>query len=102
MRRTIYFYLVLSVAVLALNACDNSRKQILGKWKTQSGDVVWEFSGNGNFSNGSTTGRYRFGDNNRLKIQTTAATFVYQLEYQGDRMIWKDPNGSKMELIKIK
>ncbi len=102
MRMKPSLYLVLLAALFALGGCDNSRKRIVGKWKAESGEVVWEFSGNGTLSSGGTPGRYTLGDNNRIKIQTGAATFVYQLEYEGERMIWKDPNGSKMTLSRIK
>jgi len=102
LHKTIIFSVVLLAVLFALGGCDNSRKQIVGRWKVESGETVWEFSSNGTLLTDGTPGRYTLGDNNRIKIQTSAATFVYQLEFQGDRMIWKDPNGSKLELSKIK
>ena len=86
--------------MLGLAGCDNSKAQLVGKWK--SGEVVWDFSSNGTLTTDGTPGRYSFGDNKRIKIQTGAATFVYQLEIQGDRMTWKDPGGSSLELTKIR
>ncbi len=93
------------VFLFALAGCDRTRKQLVGKWKAESGgsgESAWEFFDNGTLSAGGSPGRYTFGDNNRLKIQTTTATFVYQFEFSGDRMTWKDPNGSRMELTRIK
>lgn len=99
MRKT---FSVLLLALFALSACEDSRKKLVGKWKVESTDTVWEFSPNGTLTTNETPGRYTFGDNNRIKIQTGPATFVYQLEFQGEHMIWRDPNGSTMELSKIK
>lgn len=96
---------VLALLLLALVACDSSRKQIVGKWKTASGaeEMVWEFSPGGAVTMGGTPGRYSFGDNQRLKIETRAATFVYQIEFTGsDRMTWTNPSGAKTELQRVK
>jgi len=103
MRKRIPILLALAAVLFALQACDTSRKQIVGKWKAEgSNEVVWEFFGNGSLSTGGSPGRYSFGDGQRVKIQTQSATFVYQLEFQDDRMIWKDPNESKMEFRRMK
>ena len=94
--------LALLAAIFALAGCGDLHQQIAGKWKTGSGEVVWEFFANGVVTTDGAPGRYSFGDNNRIKIQTGAATFVYQLELQGDRMILKDAKGSAFELNRIK
>ena len=102
--RTIRPVIISCLAVLlAFASCNPSRKQIVGKWKAAGGsnEVAWEFFDNGTLSSSGSPGRYSF-DNQRIKIQTSTAIFVYQLEFQGDRMIWKEPNGSTMELTKIK
>ena len=97
-----------SVVILVLTflvaGCDNSRKGIVGKWKVQgqANDVVWEFQDNGVVTTAGAPGRYSFGDGDRIKIQTQFATFVHQFELQDDRMTWKDPSGTKTELIRIK
>lgn len=62
--------------------------------------MVWEFQENGAAISGNTRGKYSFGDQNRIKIQMPRATFVYQVEFAGDRMIWTDPNGTRMELTR--
>jgi hypothetical protein len=90
--------------LFALPGCDQSRKQIVGKWKVLRGssDVVWEFFENGSVSTGGTPGKYTFGDGRRIKIQTPTATFVHQIEFVGDRMIWKALDGTRTELTRVK
>ncbi len=93
-------YLALLGIAIALIGCGGPHKQIAGKWK--AGDAVWDFASNGTLTTDGQPGRYTFGDQDRIKIQTGAATFVYQLELQSDRMTWIAPNGSKTELTRIK
>jgi hypothetical protein len=103
MRQTV-LRLVLSFALLvAITSCQSPRDRIVGKWKVDgaSDTMLWEFSKNGAVKNGNMTGRYTFGDRNRLKIQTQFATFVYEIELSGDKMVWKDPNGSRTELARV-
>ena len=64
--------------------------------------MVWEFSSDGSVLMGTNRGRYSFGDNNRIKIETSSATSVYQMELAGDKMTLKDPKGSKLVLTKVK
>jgi hypothetical protein len=64
--------------------------------------MVWEFSNDGSVLMGTNRGRYSFGDNNRIKIETSIATSVYQMELVGDKMTLRDPNGSKLVLTKVK
>jgi len=64
--------------------------------------TVWEFSGNGVVLVEGVRGRYRFGDQDRIKIETPFATSVYQLEISGDHMTLSEPGGSKLEFTKIK
>lgn len=64
--------------------------------------ITWEFSKNGSVLIGNTRGKYSFGDNNRIKIETPFATSVYQMEFQGDRMILREPNGPKLEFTRAR
>jgi len=64
--------------------------------------MVWEFSSDGSVLIGTNRGRYRFGDNNRIKIETPIATSVYQMELVGDKITLKEPNGSKLVLTRVK
>jgi transcription elongation GreA/GreB family factor len=45
--------------------------------------------------------KYKFGDQNRIKIETPFATTVYQLKISGDQMTLQEPGGSKLEFTRI-
>ena len=94
--------IIISAALLCIVAgCGNS---IVGKWR-MSGDsnaTVWEFKSNGAVLVGDVSGRYKFGDQDRIKIQTPFATSVYQLEISGDQMVLQEPGGSKLEFTRIR
>ena len=95
--------IVLAVFLSAMVGCGNST--ILGKWHMSggSGATIWEFSKNGSILIGNVRGRYKFGDQNRVKIETPFATSVYQLEISGDRMILREPGGGpKLEFTRIR
>jgi hypothetical protein len=95
--------IALAVWLCAINGCGRPH-DIVGKWRT-SGDanaMVWEFSPNGAVLIGSDKGRYSFGGQNRVKIETPFAKSVYQIEISGDRMTLRQPNGSKLEFTRIK
>ena len=86
---------IISAALLFVVGCGNS--SIVGKWRMSgsSDATVWEFKSNGAVFMGNISGRYKFGDNNRIKIETPFATSVYQLEISGDRLTLREPGGSK-------
>ena len=77
---------------------------IIGKWRMSGGsnETVWEFSKNGVVLVGDMRGIYKFGDQDRIKIETPFATTVYQIKISGDRMTLQEPGGSKLELTKIR
>ena len=93
--------LTVSLLTFALGGCGRPQDRIVGKWKMQNDATVWEFSKNGAATNGNISGKYSFGDRGRMKIQTAAATFVYEVEFSDNGMAWKDPNGSRMELKRV-
>ena len=64
--------------------------------------TVWEFSRNGSVLVGDVRGRYRFGDNDRIKIETPFATTVYQIKMAGDQLVLQEPGGSKLQFTKVK
>ena len=82
--------------------CGNST--IVGKWRLMGGSnaTLWEFSANGVVLVGDVRGRYRFGDQDRIKIETPFATTVYQMKISGDGMTLQEPGGSKLELTKMR
>jgi hypothetical protein len=90
-----------AVLLCAITGCGNSK--IVGKWRMSgsSSETVWEFSNNGSVLVGDVRGRYRFGDQDRIKIQTPFATSVYQLEISGDHMTLQEPGGAELEFTRI-
>jgi len=99
---------LLTIASLALlcvvSGCGGHKENIIGKWRA-AGDpsaVVWEFSKDSSVLMGSTRGKYSFGDQGRMKIQTSFGTSVYQLELSADHLVLKDPSGSKLEFTRLK
>jgi hypothetical protein len=87
-----------------ITGCGGASHQIVGSWRVgdDSNAMVWEFFKDGSVLMGTNRGRYSFGDNDRIKIETSSATSVYQMELAGDKMILKDPKGSKLVLTKVK
>jgi len=87
-----------------ITGCGGNARDIVGAWRssTDANAMVWEFSSDGSVLMGANRGRYTFGDNNRIKIETSIATSVYQIELVGDKMTLKEPNGSKLVLTRVK
>ena len=85
-----------------LAGCGES--SIVGRWRMSgaSDATVWEFSRNGSVLVGDVRGRYRFGDNDRIKIETPFATTVYQIKMAGDQLVLQEPGGSKLQFTKVK
>ena len=92
------------VSFCFITGCGGNARDIVGAWRTSTDPnaMVWEFSSDGSVLLGSNRGRYTFGDNNRIKIETSIATSVYQIELVGDKMTLKEPNGSKLVLTRVK
>jgi len=63
--------------------------------------TVWEFSSNGSVLIGEMRGRYKFGDQDRIKIQTPFSTAVYQLKISTDQLVLQEPGGSKLEFTRL-
>ena len=87
--------------VFAMVGCGNST--IVGKWRMMGGSnaILWEFSANGAVLVGDLRGKYEFGDQDRIKIQTPFATTVYQMKISGNRMTLQELGGSKLEFTRI-
>ena len=64
--------------------------------------TVWEFKPNGAVLVGDISGRYKFVDQDRIKIETPFATTVYQLKVSGEQMVLEEPGGSSLEFTRIK
>jgi hypothetical protein len=99
--------LVVIASVLLLYAmagCGSPHTEIVGKWRAagDSSAIVWEFSADRSVLMGSTRGKYSFGDRDRIKIQTSFGTSVYQMELSEDHLMLKDPSGSKLAFTRMK
>jgi hypothetical protein len=92
------------VIVCFITGCGGNARNIVGTWRTSTDPnaMVWKFSSDGSVLIGTNRGRYSFGDNNRIKIETSIATSVYQVELADDKMTLKEPNGSKLILTRAK
>jgi hypothetical protein len=93
--------IALAVVLCVMGGCGN--RSIIGKWRMSgaSAATVWEFSNNGSVLVGDVRGRYKFGDQDRIKIETPFSTAVYHLEISGDHMTLQEPGGTKLEFTKI-
>ena len=91
-----------AIVLCAITAC--GRSGVVGKWRLSGGSdaTIWEFSENGAVRAGDIRGRYKFGDQDRIKIETPYATAVYQLKISGERMVLQEPGGSKLEFTKVR
>jgi hypothetical protein len=94
---------IIAIALaFAMAGCGSAT--IVGKWRLMGGSnaILWEFSENGAVLVGDLRGKYEFGDQERIKIQTPFATTVYQMKISGDRMTLQEPGGSKLEFTRIR
>ncbi len=64
--------------------------------------TVWEFSSNGSVLVGEVRGKYKFGNQDRIKIETPFATTVYVVNLSSDQLVLEDLGGSKLEFTRIK
>jgi len=90
-----------AVLVFVMVGCGNS--SIVGKWQMSGTEnqTVWEFSDNGAVLVGEVHGKYKFGDQDRLKIETPFATTVYLVTLSSDQLVLQELGGSKLEFTRI-
>ena len=91
-----------AVLLFVMAGCGNS--SIVGKWRMSGTEnqTVWEFSSNGSVLVGEVRGRYKFGDQDRLKIETPFATTVYVMNLSNDQLVLQDLTGSKLEFTRVR
>jgi hypothetical protein len=91
-----------AVLLFVMVGCGNS--SIVGKWRMSGTEnqAVWEFSGNGSVLVGEVRGRYKFGDQGRIKIETPFATTVYLVTLSSDQLVLQEPGGSKLEFTRVR
>ena len=77
---------------------------IVGKWRMSGTEnqTVWEFSSNGSVLVGEIRGKYKFGNQDRIKIETPFATTVYLVELSSDQLVLQDLGGSKLEFTRVR
>jgi len=77
---------------------------IVGKWRMSGAEsqTVWEFSSNGSVLVGEVRGRYKFGDQDRIKIETPFATTVYLVNLSSDQLVLQELGGSKLEFTRVR
>jgi len=98
-----------SLRIIALGAllcivAGCGKSSVVGKWRMSGGSnaMVWEFKANGAVLVGDVSGRYKFGNQDRIKIETPFAMTVYQLKISGDHMILQEPGGPKLEFTRVR
>jgi len=91
-----------AVLLFVLAGCGNS--SIVGKWRMSGAEnqIVWEFSGNGSVLVGEVRGRYKFGDQDRMKIETPFAKTVYMAKLSSDQLVLQEPGGLKLEFTRVR
>jgi hypothetical protein len=90
-----------ALVILILAGCGNS--SIVGKWRLSGSDqTVWQFLSNGSVQVGEVRGRYKFGDQGRIKIETPFATTVYLVTLSNDHLVLQEMGGSKLEFTRVR
>jgi hypothetical protein len=91
-----------AVLLFVMAGCGNS--SIVGKWRMSGAEnqTIWEFSDNGSVRVGEVRGRYKFGDQGRIKIETPFATTVYLVTLSSDQLVLQELGGSKLQFTKVR
>jgi hypothetical protein len=91
-----------ALLLFVMAGCGNP--SIVGKWRMMGAEnqTVWEFSTNGSVLVGEVRGRYKFGDQDRIKIETPFATTVYLVTVSSDQLVLQEPGGSKLEFTRVR
>jgi len=92
-----------AVLLFVVAGCGNSNS-IVGKWQMSGTEsqTVWEFLSNGSVLVGEVRGRYKFGNQDRIKIETPFTTTVYVVELSGNQLVLEDLGGSKLEFTRVR
>jgi hypothetical protein len=96
------FVPVSAILLLVMAGCGNS--SIVGKWRMAGAEnqTVWEFSSNGSVLVGEVRGRYKFGDQGRIKIETPFATTVYLVALSNDQLVLQELGGYKLAFTRVR
>ena len=101
-RTRLLLALASAVLLFVMAGCGNS--SIVGKWRMSGAEnqTVWEFLSNGSVLVGEVRGRYKFGGQGRIKIETPFATTVYLVELSSDQLVLQELDGSKLEFTRMR
>ena len=96
------FTLALAILLFVMAGCGDSK--IVGKWQLSGTEnqTVWEFLSNGSVLVGEIRGRYKFGNQDRIKIETPFSTTVYVVDISSDQLVLQDFGGSKLEFTRVR
>ena len=96
------FASISAVLLFVMAGCGNS--SIVGKWRLSGAgnQTVWEFLSNGSVHVGEVRGRYKFGDQDRIKIETPFATTVYLVQLSSDQLVLQELGGAKLEFTRVR
>jgi hypothetical protein len=96
------FASISAVLLFVMAGCGNS--SIVGKWRLSGAgnQTVWEFLSNGSVHVGEVRGRYKFGDQGRIKIETPFATTVYLVQLSSDQLVLQELGGAKLEFTRVR
>ena len=91
-----------ALLLFAMAGCGNS--SIVGKWRMSGTEnqTVWEFSANGAVLVGEVRGKYKLGDQDRIKIETPFATTVYVVKVSTDQLVLEQPGAPTLEFTRVR
>ena len=102
-RRARLFFVPASIILLFVVASCGNNSNIVGKWRLSGSEdqPVWEFLSNGSVMIGEVRGKYQFGDQGRIKIETPFAKTVYLVTVSGDQLVLEELGGTKLEFARV-
>ncbi|CAN1211657.1 hypothetical protein TUMEXPCC7403_15745 [Tumidithrix helvetica PCC 7403] len=109
-RKTFTVGLLTATTAIALNACSDPKKQILGKWQVdevQSETMIFEFLPNGSLmitlnDKPFLSANYEFADGKMTIKAGVGDNSTSTVKFEGDRMIMTQTNGDKQAFKRIK
>jgi uncharacterized protein (TIGR03066 family) len=110
-RRTFTLGLLSATTAIALNACGDRKKPIVGKWRVDDnkdrGEMIFEFQENGTMQitmkgNPFLTGKYELA-NDQITINSGDGVIsTSSVKFEGDRMTMTQKNGDIQAFKRVK
>ncbi|MEE3718493.1 hypothetical protein V2H45_17265 [Tumidithrix elongata RA019] len=109
-RKTFTVGLLSAITAIALNACSEPKKQILGKWQVDEvpGEImIFEFMTDGTLKvtlndKPFLSANYEFTDSKLTIKGGVGDSSTSTLKFEGDRMIMTQTNGDKQAFKRVK